>query len=71
MKTAIFAIEGMRCDGCANTIKMLVEREPGVQIAVASFDERRAHILYDPQAVGEDRLIAAIQKLGFRVVRRQ
>ena len=32
MKTAIFKIEGMNCDACANTIKSLVEKEPGVRM---------------------------------------
>ena len=71
MKTAIFKIEGMNCDACANTIKGLVEKEPGVRLATVSFDEGQARILYDPQAVSEDRLVAAVQKPGFRVVGRQ
>jgi copper chaperone CopZ len=71
MKTITFKIEGMRCDGCADTIKALVEKEPGVRMAIVSFDEGQARILYDPQAVGEDCLIAAIQKPGFRVVGQQ
>ncbi len=71
MKTATFKIEGMHCAGCANTIKALVEKEPGVQIVTVSYDEGHARILYDPQATGEDRLVAAIQKPGFRVVGRR
>lgn len=71
MKTAIFKIEGMRCDNCANTVKTLVELEPGVKMAAVSFDEGQARILYDPKSVGEDRLVAAIQKPGFKVVGRQ
>ncbi len=71
MKTAIFKIEGMNCDACANTIKGLVEKEPGVRMATVSFDEGQARILYDPQTVSEDRLVAAVQKPGFRVVERQ
>lgn len=71
MKTATFKIEGMHCTGCANTIKALVEKEPGVQIATVSYHEGHACILYDPQATGEDRLVAAIQKPGFRVVGRR
>ncbi|MBN9579235.1 MAG: heavy-metal-associated domain-containing protein [Alphaproteobacteria bacterium] len=71
MKTAIFKIEGMNCDACANTIKGLVEKEPGVRMATVSFDEGQARILYDPQTVSEDRLVDAVQKPGFRVVGRQ
>ena len=71
MKTAIFRIEGMNCDACANTIKNLVEKEPGVRKASVSFTDRQARVLYDPQAIQEDRLVAAIQKPGFRVVDRE
>jgi copper chaperone CopZ len=71
MKTAVFRIEGMNCDACANTIKNLVEKEPGVRMASVSFTDRQARVLYDPQAIQEDRLVAAIQKPGFRVVGRE
>ena len=68
MKTATLTIEGMHCDGCASTIKTLVERQPGVQMATVSFADRQARILYDPSAIDEARLVAAIEKPGFRVV---
>jgi copper chaperone CopZ len=70
MKTTTLRIKGMNCDGCANTIKALVERQPGVQMATVSYDEGQARILYDPQKIGEDRLVAVIQQPGFRVVER-
>ncbi|MGO9983217.1 MAG: heavy-metal-associated domain-containing protein [Rhodomicrobium sp.] len=71
MKTTIFGIEGMNCDGCANTVKDAVEKESGVQMVSVSFAERQARVLYDPLAVGEDRLVAVIEKPGFRVVSRE
>lgn len=71
MKTTIFKIEGMNCDACANRIKNLVEKEPGVRMASVSFGERHARVLYDPQFAGEERLVDAIQKRGFRVVARE
>lgn len=70
MKTATLKIEGMNCDHCANTIKTLVEQQPGVQMAKVSFDEGQARILYDPQATTEDRLVTVVQEPGFRVVGR-
>ncbi len=66
MKTALFKIDGMHCDGCANTVKAMVERQPGVQAAEVSYDQGEARILYDPRAVAEDRLVAMVQKLGYR-----
>lgn len=71
MKTATFKIEGMHCDGCALTVKTLVESEAGVKAATVSFKESEARVLYDPQATSEDRLVAVIQKPGYRVVSRQ
>jgi copper chaperone len=71
MKTTIFKIEGMNCDSCANTIRNIVERESGVRMASVSFDDQIARVLYDPQAIPEDRLVATIQKPGFRVVGRE
>lgn len=71
MKTSILKIEGMNCEACANTIKGLVEKEPGVRMATVSFAEGQARVLYDPETVTEDRLVATVQKPGFRVVGRQ
>jgi hypothetical protein len=40
-------------------------------MASVSFPERQARVLYDPQAVQEDRLVDVIQRPGFRVVGRE
>jgi MerR family copper efflux transcriptional regulator len=67
VKTAIFKIDGMHCDGCARTIEALVSAEPGVRKATVSFKAREARILFDPHAVREDRLITAIRQAGYSV----
>lgn len=71
MKAATFQIEGMHCDGCAETVRMLVEKEPGVKGLTVSFPDGQARVLYDPQATDEARLVAAIQRPGYRVVERR
>ncbi len=68
VKTATFKIDGMHCDGCARTIEALVSTEPGVRKATVSFKAREARILFDPQALGEDQIAAAIRKAGYSVV---
>ena len=68
MKTATFKIEGMRCDSCAETIRALLGKQPGVQIADVSFDKGEVRVLFDPKATGEDQLTAIIQRPGYRVV---
>ncbi|MBN9086898.1 MAG: heavy-metal-associated domain-containing protein [Reyranella sp.] len=70
MKTDTLKIEGMHCGGCAETIKSLVEKQPGVQAVSVSFDESRARILYDPNTTREDQLVSVVQQPGFRVVGR-
>lgn len=66
MKTTVLTIEGMHCDGCAQTIEALLTRLPGVRRVDASFDARQARILHDPTASPEADLIAAIAKGGFK-----
>lgn len=70
MKTAIFKVEGMHCGGCARTITAVVSAEPGVQKTSVSFKTREARILFDPRAVSEDRLEAAIRQAGYSVAGR-
>lgn len=71
MKSVTFQIEGMHCDGCAVTIKALVDREAGVKAASVVFKTGEARILYDPAATSEDRLVATVGRLGFRVTGRR
>ncbi|MDA8049163.1 MAG: heavy metal-associated domain-containing protein [Rhodospirillales bacterium] len=70
MKSVNLKIEGMRCDGCAETIKAVIGREPGVKSVAVTFGGGEARILYDPAVTGEDRLVAAVERPGFRVSRR-
>ena len=66
MKTTILTIEGMHCDGCAATIRALLEREAGVRKAEASYADRQARVLHDPNTTSDAELKAAIEKAGFR-----
>ena len=68
MKTTILKIEGMHCEGCAQTIEFLVGREAGVRKVSVSLKEREARILHEP-GVGEDRLAGIIKRAGFRLAR--
>ena len=67
MKSVTLEVEGMHCEGCAQTIKALVDAEPGVRAADVSYKERQARILYDPQTIAEDQLVKVIEKGGYRV----
>ena len=67
MKTLVINIEGMHCEGCAETIKALLDIEAGVKASSVSFQEGRARVLYDPARMDESRLIAAIENGGYKV----
>jgi copper chaperone len=69
MRTTTFPIKGMHCDGCAETVRALLERQMGVRGVTVSFHDGQARVLYDPQEADEAHLIATIQKSGYRVVR--
>lgn len=70
MKTVTLNIEGMHCDGCASNVQSLLERQPGIRKATASFKDKEARILYDPQAVTEDQLVELVERGGYRVTGR-
>ncbi|RWA75439.1 MAG: MerR family transcriptional regulator [Mesorhizobium sp.] len=71
VKTATFKIEGMHCDGCAETIKALATTMPGVHAADVSFNDGRARILCEPKSINEDELVKAVESSGrFRVTAR-
>ena len=67
MKTARFKVEGMHCQGCADVIQALVEREPGVLRASASYTEGEVRILFDSGEAATERLVATIERAGYRV----
>jgi copper chaperone CopZ len=70
MNSVTFRIEGMHCSGCAATMALLLQRSAGVQRASASFDTGEARVFYDPAAVAEEDLAAAIERAGYRVASR-
>ncbi len=69
MNTLVLSISGMHCDGCAETIKSLLDLEAGVATASISYEEAIARILYDPAATDPDRLVNAIARAGFAASR--
>ena len=68
MNNITLKIHGMHCDGCANRIKTLVEKETGVRGAEVSFSSGEANIQYNAQAIDEGRISEIIVQAGFSVV---
>lgn len=66
METSI-RIEGMHCGGCADRIRRVLEREPGVRKAEVSHPEGRARVKHEPQTVDAARLTRVVEEAGFEV----
>ncbi|MHB1826979.1 MAG: heavy-metal-associated domain-containing protein [Steroidobacteraceae bacterium] len=71
MRSVVLQIRGMHCDGCANSVKALLEREPGVKSAAVAFESGAARVLFDPLKIEEKRLLAVLVQLGYAAVVRR
>jgi copper chaperone CopZ len=61
-----FAIEGMHCQGCADSITTALAAIPGVQSARVSFADKRAVVLAKESDVPTEELLAAITAVGYQ-----
>lgn len=59
-------IDGMSCSSCAARVKKTLTSIDGVASAEVDLGARAARIRYVPQTVSPERLVAAINKLGYR-----
>ena len=62
---AEFKISGMTCAGCEETIKLALERTPGVRRAGVSYDRGEAVVEYDPGATSPEALRDIISQTGY------
>lgn len=68
MNSVTLKVEGMHCEGCAKTIEALLGAEPGVQRATVSFKASEAQVRFDPNAIDDGQIVAAIERAGYKVV---
>jgi len=61
-----FAVEGMDCQGCADTVTEALVKIPGVQSAKVSLDAKRAVVVADPSRVPAETIEAAVDKAGYK-----
>ena len=58
------ALEGMTCASCASRIERTLNKLDGVQ-ATVNFATETAAVSYDPDVVQPDRLVAAVESVGY------
>lgn len=56
-------IKGMTCDGCGQTIRRVLGREPGVRTVSVDWKSGRARVQFNPEATDAGR-IAAVPAFG-------
>ena len=61
-----FAIEGMTCQGCVDTITSALTKIPGVQSAKVSLQDKRAVVLAKESQVPTETILAAIAAAGYK-----
>ena len=67
--STVIPVEGMTCFTCELTVESSLKRLSGVQSVDAKVNERAAYVMYDPNQIHLEQLIAAINQTGFRASR--
>ncbi len=68
METEIVKIKGMTCMGCANSVKNLLEKIPGVDNADVSLEQKQATVRYNATTTDVNQFKNAIEDAGFEIV---
>lgn len=68
METKSFRVEGMDCNHCQATVTKVLQNVQGVSEAIVSLEASEAKVTFDPAQVGEERLAAAVDAAGYKLV---
>lgn len=61
----ILGIEGMHCDGCAERVRRVLERERGIREVHVSHDDGRARVRCAESLVTVERLKTLVEAAGY------
>ncbi|MCC7542181.1 MAG: heavy-metal-associated domain-containing protein [Deltaproteobacteria bacterium] len=59
-------VGGMHCATCPITVRLVLQRLPGVHEATVSATTKRALVVYDPRRITPARMVRAIADAGYR-----
>jgi len=66
MSSVVIPVEGMSCVACAARVKKTVASIAGVGDVEVNLAERNARVRFDTSRLAADRIVAAINGLGYR-----
>lgn len=64
-RTALLAIEGMTCGGCAAKVRRTVAELPGVVAVTVDLAANQATVGYDPEQVTVEAMVRAVESLDY------
>lgn len=66
IKTVVIPVEGMSCVACTARVKKTLASIGGISEVRVNLVERNARVRFDSTRVSPDRLVDAINRLGYR-----
>jgi copper chaperone CopZ len=66
VSTVTIAVEGMTCASCSVAVRTALKHLDSVRDARVSVEEKRAVVDYEPAKVTPEKMVEAINKLGYR-----
>lgn len=67
-KTVALSIPGMSCAACPVTIKIALNRVPGVTATTVNFDNRQAIVTFDDAKTDVEALLRATAETGYPAI---
>ncbi len=68
LTTTVIPIKGMTCMGCTNSIKVVIEKLPGVHNVVVSLEGAQATIEHQVGSPTFENFKRAIEEAGFDII---
>lgn len=65
VKKVSLDVKGMTCTGCQYNIENSLKKVDGVIQAKADYTKAKAEVEYDPETTNVDKLVAAVNDLGY------
>lgn len=61
-----FTVNGMQCDGCADSVSKAITDLKGVRSAEVSLDNEQATVSYDEEQTGFTQMKKAVENAGYQ-----
>ncbi|KOH45583.1 heavy-metal-associated domain-containing protein [Sunxiuqinia dokdonensis] len=65
----VYHVEGMTCDHCEMSIQKGVNELEGIAEVQANHEDSTTRVVYNPSVTDPGKIMAAIEKRGYRVVK--